>query len=278
MLDDFFIRALIGCTGIAATAGPLGCIVVWRRMAYFGDTMAHSALLGVALAFITDVHMSLSVFAVSVLIAALLLFLQRRNALSSDSLLGILSHSSLAVSLLILSFMPWVRQDLSAYLFGDILSVSKLDLLLIWGGGAFALAILVWLWRPLLVATLSIDLAEAENLKPERAKIIFMLLLALIIAIAIKIVGILLITALLILPAATARRLATTPEAMAVMSVFVGMISAFMGLYSSLYFNTPSGPSVVTAAFVLFLVFLVPLRHLWIGGKRSKEKLRNDIN
>jgi len=262
MLDDFFIRALIGCIGIAATVGPLGCIVVWRRMAYFGDTMAHSALLGVALSLIADVHMTLSVFLVAVLIAALLLLLQRRNALSSDSLLGILSHSSLAISLLILSFMPWVRQDLSAYLFGDVLSVSRLDLLLIWGGGAIALTILAWTWRPLLVATLSVDLAEAENLKPERAKIIFMLLLAFIIAIAIKIVGILLITALLILPAATARRLVTTPEAMAGASILIGTISALIGLYSSLYFNTPSGPSVVTAAFVLFLFCLLPLRHL----------------
>jgi len=262
MLDDFFIRALIGCTGIAATAGPLGCIVVWRRMAYFGDTMAHSALLGVALAFIANINMTLSVFAVAVLIAGLLLWLQRRNALSSDSLLGILSHSSLAISLLILSFMPWVRQDLSAYLFGDVLSVSKLDLLLIWGGGIFALAILALLWRPLLVATLSVDLAEAEKLKPEQAKIIFMLLLALIIAIAIKIVGILLITALLILPAATARRLTGSPEAMAVMSIFIGMISALIGLYSSLYFNTPSGSSVVTAAFALFLLCLLPLRRM----------------
>jgi len=266
MLDDFFIRALIGCVGIAATAGPLGCIVVWRRMAYFGDTMAHSALLGVALSFIADIHMTLSVFIVALLIAALLLVLQRRNALSSDSLLGILSHSSLAVSLLILSFMPWVRQDLSAYLFGDVLSVSRLDLVLIWGGGLFVLAVLAWLWRPLLVATLSVDLAEAENLRPERAKILFMLLLALIIAIAIKIVGILLITALLILPAATARRLATTPEAMAVISIIMGIISALFGLYSSLYFNTPSGPSVVTVAFILFLLCLAPLHRLF---KRS---------
>jgi len=273
MLDDFFIRALIGCTGIAATAGPLGCVVVWRRMAYFGDTMAHSALLGVALSFIANMHMALSVFIVAILIAALLLILQRRNALSSDSLLGILSHSSLAISLLILSFMPWVRQDLSAYLFGDVLSVSRQDLILIWGGGFMVLALLAWLWRPLLVATLSVDLAEAENLKPERAKIIFMVLLALIIAIAIKIVGVLLITALLILPAATARRLATTPEVMAVISIFIGAISALFGLYSSLYFNTPSGPSVVTAAFALFLLCLVPLRYFSPKGRaKGSEK------
>jgi len=258
MLDDFFVRAILGCVGIAATTGPLGCLVVWRRMAYFGDTMAHSALLGVALAFLSDINMTFAVFMVTVMIAAILLMLQRRQMLSSDSLLGILSHSTLAISLLILSFMPWIRQDLSAYLFGDVLSVSRLDLILIYAGGAFALFVLTLLWRPLLVATVSVDLAQAEGLQPERAKIIFMLLLALIIAIAMKIVGILLITALLILPATAARRLSSTPEMMAVFSVIAGVVAALFGLYSSLYFNTPSGPSVVTAAFVLFLLCLVP--------------------
>jgi len=270
MLDDFFIRAVLGCVGIAATTGPLGCIVVWRRMAYFGDTMAHSALLGVALAFIADMNMTFAVFMVTIMIAAILLLLQRSNMLSSDSLLGILSHSSLAVSLLILSFMPWVRQDLSAYLFGDVLSVSRLDLLLIGSGGLFALAVLVRLWRPLLVATVSVDLAQAEGLHPERAKIIFMLLLALIIAIAMKIVGILLITALLILPATAARRLSSTPEMMALLSVGAGIIAALFGLYSSLYFNTPSGPSVVTAAFMLFLICLVPVKGLLIRLRKIK--------
>jgi len=270
MLDDFFVRAILGCVGIAATTGPLGCLVVWRRMAYFGDTMAHSALLGVALAFLSDLNMTFAVFMVTVMIAGILLLLQRRQMLSSDSLLGILSHSTLAISLLILSFMPWIRQDLSAYLFGDVLSVSRVDLILIYVGGAFALFVLTLLWRPLLVATVSVDLAQAEGLHPERAKVIFMLLLALIIAIAMKIVGILLITALLILPATAARRLASTPEMMAIFSVMAGVVAALFGLYSSLYFNTPSGPSVVTAAFILFLLCLVPVGR-WL---RCLRKIR----
>jgi len=127
LFDDFFVRAVIGCVGVALAAGPLGCIVVWRRMAYFGDTMAHSALLGVAVSFILHINLTVSVFTVTVLLAVILLLLQRWPSLSSDSLLGILSHSSLAVSLVILSFLPWIRQDLTGYLFGDILSVSKLD-------------------------------------------------------------------------------------------------------------------------------------------------------
>lgn len=260
MLDDFFLRALIGCAGVALAAGPLGCIVVWRRMAYFGDTMAHSSLLGVALAFIFNINMMFSVFIVTLLLAGILLLLQRRPSLSNDSLLGILSHSSLAISLVILSFLPWIRQDLTGYLFGDILSVSKLDLAFIWAGGAGALLVLVRLWRSLIAATVSADLAQAEGLYPERAKIAFMLLLAVVIAIAMKIVGILLITALLILPAATARRLAGTPEKMAILAGLIGIISAFGGLYFSAFANTPSGPSVVVVAFALFLASLLPLR------------------
>jgi len=264
MLDDFFLRALIGCIGVALTAGPLGCIVVWRRMVYFGDTMAHSALLGVALAVIFNINMTLSVFVITLILAVILLLLQRFPSLSSDSLLGILSHSSLAISLVILSFLPWIRQDLTVYLFGDVLSIAKLDLLFIWAGGAAALIILCKLWRPLIAATVSADLAQAEGLHPERAKIAFMLLLALIIAVAMKIVGILLITALLILPAATARRLSGTPEKMAVLAAVAGVLAATGGLYSSAAANTPSGPSVVVAAFVLFLASLLPLnRFSW---------------
>lgn len=258
MFDDFFMRAMIGCIGIALAAGPLGCIVVWRRMAYFGDTMAHSALLGVALAFISNINMVICVFLVTTILAIILLLLQRRHTLSNDSLLGVLSHSSLAISLIILSFLPWVRQDLSAYLFGDILSVSKLDLIMIWLGSLFTIAVIYGIWRALIAGTVNSDLAKAEGLYPDVAQIIFMLLLALIIAVAMKIIGILLMTALLILPAATARRLSSTPEIMAVIASAIGIISSISGLQTSKILNTPSGPSIVAAGFVLFVLCLIP--------------------
>ncbi|UXM93862.1 metal ABC transporter permease [Bartonella sp. HY329] len=258
MFDDFFVRAMVGCIGIALAAGPLGCIVVWRRMAYFGDTMAHSALLGVALALMSNINMTVCIFIVTTMLAIILLLLQRRHTLSNDSLLGVLSHSSLAISLIILSFLTTVRQDLVAYLFGDVLSVSRLDLAMIWLGGVLAIAIICIIWRPLIAGTVNNDLAKAEGLHPEVAQIIFMLMLALIIAVAIKIIGILLITALLILPAATARRLSSTPEIMALLSSVIGIISSTAGLQMSKIFNTPSGPSIVVAAFVLFVICLLP--------------------
>jgi len=265
MLDDFFARAMIAGIGLALTVGPLGCFVVWRRMSYFGDTMAHSALLGVALSLLFEINLTVGVFAVASVVAVALLLLQRRGALSTDALLGILSHSTLAIGLVIVAFMTWVRIDLMGFLFGDILAVSKADIALIYGGGIIVLAVIAWLWRPLLAATVSPELAEAEGLRPERSRIVFMLLLAAVIAIAMKIVGIMLITSLLIIPAATARRFSATPEIMAVFASLLGALAVAGGLYGSLTFDTPSGPSIVVAALVLFLASLIPSGRTYSG-------------
>ncbi|WP_338031275.1 metal ABC transporter permease [Candidatus Terasakiella magnetica] len=260
MLDDFFMRALIAGVGLAIVVGPLGCFVVWRRMAYFGDTMAHSALLGVALSFLFDISLMIGVFGVAALVSLLLITLQKRKSLPTDALLGILSHSALAIGLVLVAFMAWLRIDLMGYLFGDILSVSVGDIAMIYGGGIAILAVLALIWRGLLAASVSEELAEVEGLKPERTKLIFMLLMAGVVAIAIKIVGILLITALLIIPAATARRFATTPEVMAVLASIFGVMSVIGGLFSSLQYDTPSGPSIVVMAVVLFILSLLPAR------------------
>ena len=259
MLDDFFTRALLGGIGVALVAGPLGCFIVWRRMAYFGDTMAHSALLGVALALLLDIHITLGVFAIAATVALALVFLQRQAVLPTDALLGILSHSTLALGLVLVAFMAWLRIDLLSYLFGDLLAVTRLDIALIYGGGAAVLAVMVLIWRPLLAGTVSEELAAAEALHPERARFIFMILMAAVIAIAMKIVGILLITSLLVIPAATARRFASGPEQMAIMAAGLGAVAVALGLFGSLQFDTPSGPSVVVAALGLFLASLLRL-------------------
>jgi zinc transport system permease protein len=258
MFDDFFIRAMVAGIGVALTAGPLGCFVVWRRMAYFGDTMAHSALLGVALSLLLQLNLIVSVFLVASAVSILLLFLQRRQALSSDALLGILSHSALAIGLVIVAFMSWVRIDLVSFLFGDILAVTRSDIALIWGGGLVVIVSMVFLWRSLLASTVNTELAEAEGLNPERAKLIFTLLMALVIAIAMKVVGIMLITSLLIIPAATARRFSATPEVMAVVASLIGAVAVVGGLFGSLTYDTPSGPSIVVAAVILFVISLLP--------------------
>jgi zinc transport system permease protein len=258
MLDDFFVRAMLAGIGLALTTGPLGCFVIWRRMAYFGDTMAHSALLGVALSLFFSLNLMVSVFVVAALVSVILIVLQKRQGLSADALLGILSHATLAIGLVMVAFMTWVRFDLIAFLFGDILAVTPTDVAIVWLGGLVVVAIIAWLWRPLLAGTVNVELAEAEGMQPERARFIFMLLMALVIAIAMKIVGIMLITSLLIIPAAAARRFAATPEIMAVLASVIGAVAVVIGLFGSLTYDTPSGPSIVVAALLLFLISLLP--------------------
>lgn len=272
MLDDFFTRALLAGIGIALIAGPLGCFVVWRRMAYFGDTMAHSALLGVAISLLFKLNVMIGVFAVAALVSLALLALQSRRTLPTDALLGILSHSALAVGLVVVSFMTWVRFDLMGLLFGDILSVTVADLSVIYGGGMLLLVALFKLWGPLLAETVNPEIAEAEGLNPRRSRIAFMFLVACVIAIAMKIVGIMLITALLIIPAAAARRFARSPEMMALMASGAGCLAVAGGLFSSLTFNTPSGPSIVVAALALFLLSLLPL------GRRVNQPMTGDAH
>lgn len=253
MLDDFFIRALVAGIGIACVAGPLGCFILWRRMAYFGDTLAHSALMGAALSILLNVNTTATVFTICALIALAMVFMEKKVKLSSDSLLGLLAHSSLAIGLLVLAFLSGMRIDLMGLLFGDILSVNKQDILTIYLGGFIVLAILVMIWRRLFAATVNPELAEAEGMAPERVNLVFMILMAGVIAIALKIVGVLLITALLILPAAAARHFARSPEGMAVLASVFGVTSVIAGLFSSLHYDSPSGPSIVVAALILFL-------------------------
>lgn len=268
MLGDYFSRALVAGIGLALVTGPLGCFVVWRRMAYFGDTMAHSALLGVALSILLSVNMTLGVFAVAAMVAGALIVLQRQATLSTDALLGILSHSTLAVGLVLVGFLTTVRIDLMGFLFGDILAVSVEDIAIIYGGGLAILAILILSWRPLLASTVSPELAEAEGLRPEASRLVLMILMASVIAIAMKLVGVLLITSLLIIPAATARRLSATPEVMAVVAAALGAVAVVGGLFGSRTWDTASGPSIVVMALLVFLVSLaVPAGRLF--GRRT---------
>ena len=257
MLDDFFVRSVLAGIGVAVMAGPLGCFVIWRRMAYFGDTMAHSALLGIALALLLNVNAMAGVFTVAVMVALALLMLQSRKALSSDSLLGILSHSTLALGLVIVAFMSWVRVDLMGFLFGDILSVSRTDIWVVYAGALLVVVVLAVIWRPLLAGTVSGEIAEAEGVRPNQARLVFMVLMALVIALAMKIVGVLLITSLLIIPAATARQFSRSPEGMALLASVLGAMAVTCGLFGSLTLDTPSGPSIVVAALMIFLAGLL---------------------
>jgi zinc transport system permease protein len=255
-MPDFLLYALLAGLGVALVAGPLGCFVVWRRMAYFGDTLAHSALLGVSIGVLLGINISITVTAIPMLIALGLVYLEQRGILSLDTLLGILSHSALATGLVLISLLPDVRIDLMSLLFGDLLSVTKNDLWVIYAVAGTVIALLLWLWKPLINITVHEELASVEGVKTSAVRTALMLITALVIAIAMKIVGVLLITALLIIPAATARRVSSTPEQMAVMASLIAMLTVMMGLAMSYYSDTQAGPSVVVCSALLFTLSL----------------------
>ncbi len=258
-MPEFLLNALLAGIGLALVAGPVGSFVIWRRMAYFGDTLAHSGLLGVAIGVLAGIGMRAAVIGTAVAIALLVMALRRRRRLADDTLLGILAHSALAVGLIALALGDGVRVDLDALLFGDVLAVTRGDLLWIWGGGVFVLASLAVLWRPLIALTLNEDLARVSGVRATPVLAAFMLLVAVVIAIAMQIVGILLITALLIIPPAAARRFAHTPERMAVLGALFGVLAIVLGLAAAWWRDLPAGPAMVAVASLLFLAtMLVP--------------------
>lgn len=251
MFDDFLIRAAFAGVGLALATGPLGSFVVWRRMAYFGDATSHAAILGVALALATDLPVGLGTLAVALVMALTVATLAARGW-AMDTTLGVLAHSALALGLVAVSFVPGARTDLSAYLFGDILAVSKADLGFIWGGAALVVGLLLWRWQALLTATLNEDLAHASGLNPDRERLVLTLALAVVVAVALKVVGALLIAAMLIIPAAAARGMARTPERMAVLASLIGAVATLGGLRLSLWQDTPAGPSIIASAAAIF--------------------------
>jgi zinc transport system permease protein len=266
VIEDFLLRAFLAGLGVVLLAGPLGCFIVWRRMAYFGDSLAHNALLGIALGLLLGIDLSVGVLVGSAMLAAFLLVMQQQKQFASDTLLGLMAHAGLAFGLVVLSFFETLRVDLLSYLFGDILAASPTDLVWIYISAFVGLIVLVAIWRPLLAITVHEDLARAEGVALWPTRLAFILLIAIVISIAMKVVGILLITALLIIPAATARRFAETPEQMAVLAVVAGALAVVFGLAGSVVWDTPSGPSVVVAAFLGFLVSLAA------GGMRRHAR------
>lgn len=260
MLDDFLTRALLAGLGMVLATGPLGCFVVWRRMAYFGDSTAHAAILGVALSFAFGISIYLGTLGAALAMAFGVAALAARG-LAMDTILGVLAHAALATGLVAIAFVPDLRVDLGAFLFGDILAVSRQDLLWIWGGAALVLGLLIWRWQRLLTATVNEELAITAHIDPRIERLILAIALAVVVAVAIRIVGALLISAMLIIPAAAARNLSRTPEQMALAAVGIGVGAVAAGLAASLHLDTPAGPSIVVAAAIAFAASLLLRRH-----------------
>ena len=250
-MDDFLLRAALAGTGLILATAPLGCFVVWRRMAYFGDATGHAAILGVAFAVVLSLPLTVGVLATTVAFGALLFGLTREGT-SADTVLGVLSHALLAIGLVGVALAPGPRIDLEGLLFGDILAVRQLDVWLIWGGGAAVAAIIAARWNALLTATLGDDLARAGGIDPARDTALLTGLLALTVALALKMVGALLISALLIIPAAAARPFARSPEGMVALTAVLGLASVLGGLGLSFVIDSPAGPSIIVAAAAMY--------------------------
>lgn len=253
-MDDFLIRALVAGAVIAIAAAPLGCLVVWRRMAYFGDATSHAGLLGVAVGMALGLPVILGVVVLAAIMALMVTFATRRGRYAVDTVLGVFAHSALAIGLVAASLLPGVRINLTETLLGDILRVQWGDIYVIAAGAAMILAIMIWRWRGLLNATLHPDLMVAEGGSITQDRLIFTLTLALFVALAMKLVGVLLITAMLILPAAAARPLSRSPEQMVVLAAIIGLLSVGGGLWFSWITDAPTGPSIVAVSAALFAI------------------------
>ncbi|SBS64865.1 zinc ABC transporter permease subunit ZnuB [Vibrio atlanticus] len=251
---EFLLPSILAGLGIALIAGPLGSFVVWRKMAYFGDTLAHASLMGLALGFLFNINLYFALLICCLMLAVLLVTLQKQKLVATDTLLGILAHSALSLGLVAVSFLDNVRVDLMSYLFGDLLAVSPTDLVFIYAGAAVIGVVLAIFWRPLLSTTVNEDLAAVDGINIDLMRLILMLLVGIVIAVGMKFVGALIMTSLLIIPAATARKFANTPEQMAFIASIIGSIAVFGGLSLSWFYDTPAGPSVVISAAAMFML------------------------
>ena len=252
MTEPFLIRAIIAGIGVAIIAGAIGCFVVWRKMAYFGDSLAHSALLGVALGLVLGISTNVGTIIICSSFTIILIWLQQKKILATDTLLGILAHSALSVGMVVLSLLDR-SVDLHSYLFGDILAVNSLEIYFIILGGLFVLIFLYFNWASFVLMTIDEKLARAEGINVLVNQLLIMLLMTIVVAVSFKIVGLLLITSLLIIPAASARQLACSPEVMAIISSTLAVFAVIIGIFSSLYLDTPSGPSIVVSSALIFV-------------------------
>ena len=251
--DPFILRGILAGLAVAMISGLVGCFVVWRRMSYYGESIAHSSLLGVGLGILMGVGINLGIVFTCLLFGILFLWLQQSKLLSSDTLLGVLAHLALSIGIIVIS-MNRIKIDVHAFLFGDILTVTQNDLWGMYLAVLFVVIIICLNWSSLLLVTIDEDLAKAEGVNPLFINLLLTSILTIVVAVSIQIIGLLLITAMLIIPAATSRRLVNSPEMMAIVATLLGIISVILGIYLSVEIDAPSGPSIVVVSAVLFFI------------------------
>ncbi len=254
IMEDFILRAVLAAVGISIIAGSLGCFVIWKRMSYFSESISHSALLGVSLGLASGIGIHFGLVLVGAGFALLIVFLQERKFLSNDAILGIFSHIALSLGIVVLSLVGNPNTDYFSFLFGDILSITNADIVWVYSVLIIIVSLLGFFWQRLLLLTLNEDLAKAEGLGHMIYQMLFMLMIAMAVSVSVQIVGVLLITSLLIIPPAIARVLAKSPVQMVFQSIFVSIIAVMIGLSASMYYDLATGPAIVIALGILFVV------------------------
>ncbi|MDA9914293.1 metal ABC transporter permease [Alphaproteobacteria bacterium] len=247
------MRALLAGIAVALISGLVGCFVVWRRMSYYGESIAHSSLLGVGLGILLGTGINFGVIIICLLFGILFLWLQQSKILSTDTLLGVLAHLALSIGIIVIS-LNRIKIDIEAFLFGDILTVSSSDLWIMYLGVGITILLILINWSSLLLVTIDEDLARAEGINPIYINLLLTIVLTIVVAVSLQIIGLLLITAMLIIPAATSRRLANSPGQMALIATLVGVISVISGIFLSVELDAPSGPSIVVISAILFFL------------------------
>ncbi len=253
-MDDFIINAIISGIGIALITGLLGCFVVWKKMSYFGESLGHSAILGIGIGIILGINHDISIILVIVIFALLLTYLQNKEALSNDTILGILAHGALSIGIILISLSDNVNFNLHSFLFGDILIVNTTQIYSIFAGAIVIYLVIILNWKSLILSTISRDLAKSQNISNFKMDLLLTIIMAIAIAASIKIIGALLITSMLVIPPATAKQLVKNPKNMVIISTLIAILSILFGILSSYHFDIPSGPAIILISFILFFV------------------------
>ncbi len=260
----FMQRAIAGGVLMGMLGGFLGTFVILRQLSFFSHAVGHSALVGVVLGVLLQVDPNWTLLPFTLLFGLSSLYLIERTKLPSDSVFSIAVSGALAIGIILTSFIPGYRGNLMAVLFGDILAIGNIDILLILLLLGVSCAFLFSTWRQQILLTLSPELAQIQGVSVNLYRYLFVVLLSLTVALSIKAVGILLINAFLVIPAATAKLISHHFAIFMAISVILGATSSLVGMLGSGFFNIASGPSIVLVQFLVFLAVLGgnQIRHL----------------
>jgi zinc transport system permease protein len=256
LFDHFMAKAFFVGLLISLLCGPMGSLVLWQRMSFFGDTLAHASLLGVSMAALFDIPLPLGLGGTTLAVGFFIHLLSQKKNLPLNTLLAIATQITLALGIIGISL---TRQQgyMTSFLFGDLLALDRLDLILICAVVPLVLSLIKLFWRPFIIVILNEEIAAAEGLPVRRLKLIYTLVFALSIAIVSRTVGVLLVVSLLIIPAAAARLVSKTPESMAIRAIIIGMASICLGLFLSWKLDLPTTPTVTLSATLILIALAI---------------------